>query len=74
MAKKVEKKDEHKDAPLVCPACGSTDIIFDSDRGEYVCNSCGLVIEEDVVDQGAEWRAFDADQRNERARTGAPMK
>jgi transcription initiation factor TFIIB len=57
-----------------CPSCGSGDIIFDSERGEYVCNNCGLVIEENVTDVGPEWRAFDADQRNARARTGAPIK
>ncbi len=60
--------------PKVCPSCGSTDLIFDSERGEVVCNNCGLVIEENVTDTGPEWRAFDADQRNARARTGAPMK
>jgi len=60
--------------PRVCPSCGSTDIIFDAERGEYVCNNCGLVIEANVTDMGPEWRAFDADQRNERARTGAPIK
>ena len=57
-----------------CPSCGNSDIIFDSERGEYVCNNCGLVIEENVTDVGPEWRAFDADQRNARARTGAPIK
>ncbi len=57
-----------------CSSCGSTDIIFDNERGEYVCNNCGLVIEESITDSGPEWRAFDADQRNARARTGAPIK
>ena len=57
-----------------CPSCGSTDIIFDNEKGEYVCNNCGLIIEENVTDSGPEWRAFDADQRNARARTGAPIK
>ncbi|MGC8649052.1 MAG: transcription initiation factor IIB [Candidatus Micrarchaeia archaeon] len=57
-----------------CPSCGSTNLIFDSERGELVCNNCGLIIEENVSDQGPEWRAFDADQKNSRARTGAPMK
>ncbi|MCL5112176.1 MAG: transcription initiation factor IIB [Candidatus Marsarchaeota archaeon] len=57
-----------------CPSCGSTDIIFDSERGEQVCNNCGLVIEESITDTGPEWRAFDADQRAARARTGAPIK
>ncbi|HVC58071.1 MAG TPA: transcription initiation factor IIB [Candidatus Acidoferrales bacterium] len=57
-----------------CSSCGSTDLIFDGERGELVCNNCGLVIEENMTDSGPEWRAFDADQRNARARTGAPIK
>ena len=57
-----------------CPSCGSGDIIFDGERGEYICNNCGLVIEENVTDTGPEWRAFDSEQRNARARTGAPIK
>ncbi len=57
-----------------CPSCNSTDLIFDNERGELVCNACGLVIEENVTDTGPEWRAFDADQRASRARTGAPIK
>lgn len=57
-----------------CPSCGSMDVIFDNERGERICNNCGLVIEENATDSGPEWRAFDADQRNARARTGAPIK
>ncbi len=57
-----------------CPSCSSTDLMFDNERGELVCNNCGLVIEENVTDTGPEWRAFDTDQRNSRARTGAPIK
>ncbi|MEM0201755.1 MAG: TFIIB-type zinc ribbon-containing protein, partial [Candidatus Micrarchaeaceae archaeon] len=57
-----------------CPSCGSTDIIYDTERGELVCNNCGLVIEENATDSGPEWRAFDPEQRASRARTGAPIK
>jgi transcription initiation factor TFIIB len=39
-----------------------------------VCNECGLVVEESIVHEGPEWRAFDAEQRASRARTGAPLK
>jgi transcription initiation factor TFIIB len=46
----------------------------DNERGEVVCKSCGLVIEADMIQEGPEWRAFDAEQRNSRARTGAPLK
>lgn len=55
-----------------CPDCGSTRLIKDFNRAEIVCLDCGLVIKKDIVDRGPEWRAFDLDQKNNRARTGAP--
>jgi transcription initiation factor TFIIB len=42
--------------------------------GEYVCGNCGLVIQEDVPIQGAEWRAFTPQERASRARAGTPTK
>ncbi|MFA6330389.1 MAG: TFIIB-type zinc ribbon-containing protein, partial [Candidatus Micrarchaeia archaeon] len=57
-----------------CTECGSSNLKRDSDRGEIVCQNCGLVIEENLVQEGPEWRAFDAEQRASRARTGAPLK
>jgi len=56
-----------------CPECGSTHIRKDYSRAELVCNDCGLVIDEDLIDHGPEWRAFDSEQREKRARVGAPM-
>jgi transcription initiation factor TFIIB len=56
-----------------CPECGSTNIIVDSDMGEYVCGNCGLVIQEDVPTQGAEWRAFTPQERASRARAGTTV-
>jgi transcription initiation factor TFIIB len=38
-----------------------------------VCEDCGLVHSEKHIDRGPEWRAFDADQKKKRTRTGAPM-
>ena len=57
----------------VCPSCGSTDLIYDTERGELVCNNCGLVIEENITDTGPEWRAFDSDQRNSCYRVQSPV-
>jgi transcription initiation factor TFIIB len=74
MSMQQASEREIQDQPKRCPSCGASDIIFDNERGELVCNSCGLVIEENATDTGPEWRAFDADQRNARARTGAPIK
>ena len=55
----------------VCPDCGS-ELITDSSRAEISCKRCGLVIEEGLLDQGPEWRAFDNEQRKNRTRVGAP--
>ncbi len=58
----------------VCPECGSTKIIYDRRHGEWVCKECGYVFDEPAIAEGPEWRAFDVQQLEERARTGAPMK
>ena len=57
-----------------CPECGNTKLIRDYERGEVVCGSCGFVISENMFDSGPEWRAFDSEQREKRARGGAPLK
>lgn len=54
-----------------CPECNS-DLEYDYERAEISCKKCGLVVEEQIIDQGPEWRAFDFEQRNARTRTGAP--
>ncbi len=56
-----------------CPECGSSNIMFNADKGEAICRSCGLVIEEKMIDFGQEWREFDHDQAAKRRRTGAPL-
>jgi len=56
----------------LCTECGNT-IFFDENRGLLVCEECGLVHSEKHIDRGPEWRAFDADQKKKRTRTGAPM-
>ncbi len=35
-----------------CPECKSTRIRKDDSKGELICEKCGLVISEDVVDLG----------------------
>ena len=57
----------------VCVNCGGTSFTEDHTRGEKICTSCGLVLSERTADSGPEWRAFTTEERNARARTGAPM-
>ncbi len=56
-----------------CPECNSRHLAQDYDRGELICEDCGLVIDNQYIDEGPEWRAFDMRQEESRARTGAPM-
>jgi len=57
-----------------CPECKSKRLIRDYERGEIICADCGLIIAENIQDQGPEWRAFDAEQKEKKARGGAPVK
>lgn len=57
-----------------CPECAGTKLIRDYEKGELICGSCGLIIAENIQDAGPEWRAFDAEQKEKRARGGAPIK
>ncbi|ELZ26748.1 transcription initiation factor TFB [Halogeometricum pallidum JCM 14848] len=67
-----EETREEDDETLRCPECGSTNLVNDSEHGETVCEECGLVVEEDAVDRGPEWRAFDSSERDSKSRVGAP--
>jgi transcription initiation factor TFIIB len=70
----TERDEEETEDPeeLACPECGSTELANDPEHGETVCQSCGLVIEADEIDRGPEWRAFDAREKDEKSRVGAP--
>jgi transcription initiation factor TFIIB len=70
LVKKEKQKIEEIDQ---CPECGSNHLSKDYSRAELVCRNCGLVLDENMIDHGPEWRAFDSEQREKRARTGAPM-
>ncbi len=56
-----------------CIECGSLNVICDDTRGEIICNDCGLVIEEHMVDSGPEWRSYTAEERKKRDRVGSPI-
>jgi len=50
-----------------CPECDGRII---TNSVETVCEDCGLVLDENQIDHGPEWRRFDTDERE---RTGAPL-
>jgi len=53
--------------------CPPDKIVYDESRGEYICVETGEVLEERVIDQGPEWRAFTSEERERRSRTGSPL-
>jgi transcription initiation factor TFIIB len=69
---KLESETTNDTDTVICPNCSSATVIFDKKRGERVCYECGYVIEEKIIDQGAEWRAYSSEETNERSRVGLP--
>ena len=61
-----------EESVVKCPECSSRNLFNDLSKGELCCEDCGLVVEENIVDQGAEWRVFSANDGLESVRTGAP--
>jgi transcription initiation factor TFIIB len=66
-----EQDVERGDGERVCPECDGR-LANDTEHGETVCSDCGLVVEEDEIDHGPEWRAFDASEKDQKSRVGAP--
>ena len=54
-----------------CPECAGP-LVVREDDGETVCDDCGLVTREAALDSGPEWRAYDAAEREQKSRVGAP--
>lgn len=66
--------DANEEIANACPSCGGGNLVTDYAHGELVCKKCGLVISDELLDFGPEWRAFDEEQRSKRSRTGGPVK
>src|SRR2546425_12991904 len=67
------KKIEEAEQVTRCPESNSGHLSFDYERGELICEECGLVLTDQMIDQGPELRGFDGEQGEKRARNGAPM-
>lgn len=63
-------QEEVKENKSKCPP---DKIVYDVARAEYICLETGEVIEDRVIDDRAEWRAFTPEEREKRARTGGPI-
>ena len=76
LTREKDRADERHSTPesqavTACPECDGP-IVRDDEHGETICRDCGLVLDEESVDRGPEWRAFYAEERDEKSRVGAP--
>ena len=68
--KEAPKKHHH--LADKCPECASNNLVHDYDTGETICGDCGLVLYEQMLDKGPEWRAFTQEEKASRSRVGTP--
>jgi len=55
-----------------CPDCGGINLYYDDRQGEVICNDCGLVVEEKLVDTSQEMQgSFEGEEK--KGRGGAPL-
>ena len=55
-----------------CPECESINLTYDPNIGEIICNECGLVVEEKMVDSGIDIQGK-FDKGDKKGRGGAPI-
>ena len=55
-----------------CPECQSNSLFYDEQKGELICNDCGLVIEEKMVDTGQDMHG-QFDKGEKKGRGGSPL-
>lgn len=70
-SERTQTESDESVGGMTCPECDGR-VVQDEERGEAACQGCGLVLDEDALDRGPEWRAFYDDERDEKSRVGAP--
>ena len=56
----------------MCKNCGNRSLFSDNVTGDIICANCGLILESNQIDCGAEWRTFDNGDFEKRTRVGPP--
>lgn len=76
---RVSEKDEDEDEThealrdkQKCPEPDCEGSIIEKD-GERICEECSIVIEDEMVDRGKEWRAFNSKEESNKSRVGQPI-
>jgi len=72
-AKKRERTDARAESTDCCPECETGSVILDDVHGELVCQECGFILRNRLIDPGAEWSAFTHEESQKKSRVGSPM-
>ena len=70
VSKEAQKTPQHQVEN--CPECSGKNLVHDRESGETICGDCGLVLYEQMLDKGPEWRAFTQQEKASRSRVGMP--
>jgi transcription initiation factor TFIIB len=65
-----ERERERRVGVRTCPECEGR-LLDDEEHGETVCGDCGLVVADEAIDRGPEWRG-QTREGDSRSRVGAP--
>jgi transcription initiation factor TFIIB len=57
-----------------CPQCNRSLLLEDKENGELVCRTCGLVIQEEMINQGPEKITRIPEERDKLRRVGVPTR
>ena len=63
---------ENEVQAFICPVCGSSEILIDYVRSEKTCRTCGLVLEENIIDATVRGTSRDK-EGNSYSQNGAPV-
>ncbi|MFX0171528.1 MAG: transcription initiation factor IIB family protein [Candidatus Hodarchaeota archaeon] len=55
-----------------CSECGSKALLYDDQRGEIICEDCGLVANSVLFSREPEWRAYNSEEEKTKVRVGLP--
>ncbi|WP_255170601.1 transcription initiation factor IIB [Natrononativus amylolyticus] len=68
----TDHQEDEREGARSCPECQSDALTRSADGSELSCELCGLILEEESIDHGPEWRAFNHAERQSKSRVGAP--
>lgn len=66
-----QETEEQSTGEFECEECGCNEV--HDHTNEVICKGCGLIIDENMIDHGPEWRAFSSSERDSKSRVGAPV-